>query len=546
MKPNTRIIWKADKKLSKKGLIGYLYLETRIRGKRQLLGINLPAIEKKYWLTKKFRVSDMFPTTENWTAEKVNQRIEVKLRESSLAHHDFRYLPDEKKSFIEFFEQQIDLTINQGTKMKYENIKALLIEYLKDEMKKDSVDLKFQEITTEFIYSFFNYLRLTRKNTHNTSMFKMKCFHAMVNRAISQNIYYYPKSPFDNFKYEFQDTMVKELLSLEELDRLFNTNLYEVYRSKHKFGQVIPLATLQDARYRHSVSLNDYRNFWIFQLFSQGLRISDLLTLRWNDFKTDENKKGDDIEIRVIKRMVKTKAFVTIFLNDKLVDILTPYVFKFCKNSPEVHNTDWYKRLIDITSEVPKLEEKDHYGKKLMAAYPNPSLKQISQSYKNEYIQKLNFRRRVIVKNAIFHLASKFKTSFVFGLLNDNDYKDINDDNDFGTMTQLQYRRLSGARAYYNRLLKCIATQVEIKKNLTTHLARHSYTSLMIELGEEINLFDVMSSLGHKHITTTQTYLQKFTNKKLDNLNRVLSEKLDSKWSFGIEGGFNPIQKPLE
>ena len=544
MKQTSRIIWKADKKLSDKGTIGYLYLSTRVAGKQKLKGIDLPAIEKKYWLKTKSRVSDSFPNAD-MDASKINTKIELKLREATLSHHDFRYLPDEKKSFTEYWQQQIELTRNNGTKEKYRNVRSLLLEFVEYEFH--ARDIKFKDISPTFIRTFFNYLRSVRKNTNNTALYKLKSFQAILNRAIAEDYYYYPKNPFDSFKYEFEETMVKELLSLEELDRLFNTSYYEVYRGKHKFGERMSESALKDTRYRHEFSLQDYRNFWVFQLFSQGLRVSDLLTLRWNDFHQDENKKET---IRIIKRMIKTKSYVTIYLNDKLIDILTPYVQKACKGMEE---TIWYKRLVSITKEIHELKSKE-LGEKFLAFGYGGNIKKVYKTFglqNNEkhvkYLKDLTKRKQVIVKDIITLLSKNFKTSFVFGILKDDEFRDIDENNDFSTINDKQYNRISGNRTYYNRLLKCIATQAKIDKNLTSHLARHSYTSLMIEMGEEINLFDVMNSLGHKNISTTQAYLQKFTNKKLDNLNRILSDKLESKWTFN-EGGnaYNPIQKPLK
>ncbi len=264
MKQTSRIIWKADKKLSERGTIGYLYLSTRVAGKQILKGIDLPRIEKKYWLKKNARVSESFPKFDIWSAEKINEKIEIKLREASLAHHDFKYISDEKKSLIEYYNQQIVLTNNHGTKMKYENVRNLLQEFAKEELK--VVDIKFQDIGPTFIKKFFSYLRIEKKNQHNTVQYKIKSFQAMVNRAVKEGVYYYPKSPFDSYEYDFEATMINEILSLDELDRLFNTEFYEVYRGKLKFNQRIPLEVLKDVRYKHSISLQDYRNFWLFQL----------------------------------------------------------------------------------------------------------------------------------------------------------------------------------------------------------------------------------------------------------------------------------------
>jgi hypothetical protein len=51
----------------------------------------------------------------------------------------------------------------------------------------------------------------------------------------------------------------------------------------------------------------------------------------------------------------------------------------------------------------------------------------------------------------------------------------------------------------------------------------------MLQIGENIDLFDLMTSLGHKHLNTTQTYIQKFINPKIDVMNKQLSDYLNNK-----------------
>lgn len=91
-------------------------------------------------------------------------------------------------------------------------------------------------------------------------------------------------------------------------------------------------------------------------------------------------------------------------------------------------------------------------------------------------------------------------------------------------MTKYQYNRFTGSRSYYNRLLKVVMKQCGIEKDVSSHTSRHTYTSIMLELGDNLNLHDLMSSLGHRHLSTTQTYLHRFNHKKVDELNKKLSD----------------------
>jgi integrase/recombinase XerD len=529
MKQTTTIIWKAEKKVNQKGNIGYLLLSTRVGGKQKLRSLGLPPINKNHWLKKSNRVSDSFPETMGHNAESINKYLETKLIEASLAHHDFRYMPNDKKSFLEYWQQQIDLCLNQGTILKYQNVKILLEKYINEEF--NSVDLKFKDITPPFIIGFKNWLRINNKNTLNTANNKLKNVQAFINRAIIEGVYHYPKNPFDNIDYKFETTKVKPL-QLEELEKIINTQYVEVVRSTKRFGLPLTDRALNDPRYTHQFSLNDYRNFWLFQLFAQGLRVSDLLTLRWNDFQSDD-------ELRIIKKMIKTKSDVTIYINDKLIDILTPYVFKAI-NEKNIIISERIKVLLERANET---KEKELNRSERFLNSDGKTKQELS-----ELSERSDFFRRKAVKDAIGELCNdkKTRTSFVFGILSDDDFKDVGDNNDFGVINKKQYNRISSQRSYYNRMLKLVQAQAEVKKTLTTHLARHSYTSLMVEMGEEINLFDIMTSLGHKHLATTQTYLSKFTNKKLDKLNKVLSEKLNANWKLTDGGVYNPINKLIE
>jgi integrase len=149
--------------------------------------------------------------------------------------------------------------------------------------------------------------------------------------------------------------------------------------------------------------------------------------------------------------------------------------------------------------------------------------------------KRLKERRHELVISLIRRINTNedINTDFVFSLLDNRDFNNIDND-DFSTLSEIQYRKFQSVRSYYNKLLKLVAKQANINKRLTSHLSRHSYTSLMVELGEDINLYDLMTSLGHKHLSTTQVYLQRFSNKKLDKLNLVIAEKLNTSFTINI------------
>ena len=71
-----------------------------------------------------------------------------------------------------------------------------------------------------------------------------------------------------------------------------------------------------------------------------------------------------------------------------------------------------------------------------------------------------------------------------------------------GRLVETYYRKVE--KRCWPSLLKEIADFCGIKKNLTTHVARHSFATLSISYGVPIE--SVSKMLGHTNIRTTQIY----------------------------------------
>jgi len=78
----------------------------------------------------------------------------------------------------------------------------------------------------------------------------------------------------------------------------------------------------------------------------------------------------------------------------------------------------------------------------------------------------------------------------------------------------------------YNAYLKEIAAICDIKKHLTTHIARHTFATT-ITLENDVPIETVSQMLGHKNIKSTQLYA-KVTDKKISNNMLELKNKLAS------------------
>jgi integrase len=555
----------------------------------------------------------------------LNDFLQERLNTYIRTNGKINFVSEERKTLNFWFETLINRQTNQGTKLRYRNVSNLLIMFQKwySVNKKKQVEtdiILMKNIDIDYLLEFRNWLRSDpnenerrKKNKINSSNYKLKCIKSVLNKSHNENYYTFPINPFDHINFHFQEQNV-EILSLEELNQLIEADLVEVYRRTipttdgtslwgKKIDGGVEERNKRNKRYQAKHTLNDIRNYFLFQLLSQGIRVSDMVTLRWNNFHFSNEV------LRINKVMVKTRKSISILVNEKMTSIISHYIIRYKdyysdevnelisinediirkfalysrKSSvitPQDENWSHFYHIIDETSSygvtsgkrgllidfdtINKLQdfllERNSDG--TLYHYLNKGIpykkglprgliqigkliKSLNEWHSNNIeINELNFnttykdlkerRHQLVIKliNEI-NFNEEIKTDFVFSLLNNKDFNNI-DDEDFSVLSEYQYRKFQSVRTYYNKLLKLVASQSNINKRLTSHLSRHSYTSLMLELGEDINLFDLMTSLGHKHLSTTQTYIQRLSNKKIDKLNLVISEKLNSNVSINI------------
>ena len=75
-----------------------------------------------------------------------------------------------------------------------------------------------------------------------------------------------------------------------------------------------------------------------------------------------------------------------------------------------------------------------------------------------------------------------------------------------------------------NAYLKEIADLCSIEKNLTCHVARHTFATLMLSLG--VSMESVSRMLGHTNIKTTQGYARLLTRRIREEMNQI-SDRLN-------------------
>jgi integrase/recombinase XerD len=87
-----------------------------------------------------------------------------------------------------------------------------------------------------------------------------------------------------------------------------------------------------------------------------------------------------------------------------------------------------------------------------------------------------------------------------------------------------QYKDIMWARKRYNKKLKLIAEQCGIEENLTSYVSRHTAATTALFLN--IPLPAISKMMGHKSITTTQTYLKSLPSSTIDSYHELLEKAM--------------------
>lgn len=191
------------------------------------------------------------------------------------------------ESFLKYFVQHLDTMEKKG---KINSLNKATAVYSKLKVFLGTSDLLFDDLTVSFLKQYEAYLRDKLGNSVNTIHSNLKIFRKLVNDAIREDLITPARDPFIKFNLKLEKT-TKSYLSDDELGALWTLPLKE------------------------NTKLWDHRNIFVFAAYAGGLRISDLLQLKWGNFT------GTHICIT----MQKTKEPVSVKLPNRALEILQLY-----------------------------------------------------------------------------------------------------------------------------------------------------------------------------------------------------------------------------
>lgn len=499
---------------NKQDTIGYLFLQNKGRNNRvkKAIGISIKyELFKKYFNDKEQRFKSGLENYKLYNDKIASFFEDTEAKEEKLVSNKA------KKSFLKYWTELLKLETNQGSLLKYNGFKTKFEKYLKSTGK---ADVSFSELTPDFFRRYQHYLKTAKdpKPLNNNSVSQyIKGVGIFINKKIEDDPYTFKIHPLTGFKFDTKEEVERKVLFDNEFERLMTTEL----------DGADFLANQQ-----YQTGLSYIRDIYLFQLFANGMRVSDLCLLRWNNIDTDQ------LEVKYM-----------MFKTDKVIP--APFTFFVCK---ALLNTFVYYRLPDIEFfYVGKLyvREKEKLAelKKYTLSGPTPFTTEykgyIFERENSDYVKGfidayLNAREQSIQKliqqtgTTIKGFIEKFelKNKFVFPFLNDADFEKCSKiekqfKNEVATDAELKRLLMSGEGKYRHKLKK-IAALCNIKK-MPSHSARHTFAKLMALEGAPTH--EIKDKMGHKDINTTGQYMKhdNFKNKEQAN---VYTDKLGNKIDY--------------
>ncbi len=286
MSVSVKVVFHKSDSQSDQGYLKLLRIKDRKKNYRSL---GLPPLSQRYWDPIKQRVrknSKVDYLSYNSSIERELSRV---LEDPSMIQKD----PSSKHSFLHYFERSINgdrLHLDHGTRLKYRSVLNKLKEYL-DHIGR--TDLPFSDLDLDFIESFQKFLRTSL--TTNTTIHYHKVIRIFIRRSQKDPSIQTRFDPYTNFSFPKKEKVLKETLSVEDIQVIRNT----------------PISNPR---------LDKVRNLFLFQYYTGGMRVSDLLTLRFKNL----------VNGRISYKMFKTKQSIDIPLTSvhihllhKLIDLKT-------------------------------------------------------------------------------------------------------------------------------------------------------------------------------------------------------------------------------
>ncbi|MDT0644761.1 site-specific integrase [Zunongwangia sp. F363] len=254
-------------------------------------------IEEKYWDSKNQRVKQSHPNS-----TRLNYLIITKMANCNekLLEIEYSKNPKSLKKIKETIVSKHRMDFGSVADIYLNNIisRKKLNQYITDKNRIEQFkifcsnsDLEFHEIDCSLLQKFENFLLYEKKRSKRTVANYMICLRTIYNLAISKNYADRNHYPFGKGKYQIRIPESQKIgLSIKEVKQLEG------------------IQGLTQAQ-QHAL------NVWLLSFYFAGIRITDVIQLKWSDFVDD----------RLNYRMNKNKKLVSMKVPVKAQQLLTLY-----------------------------------------------------------------------------------------------------------------------------------------------------------------------------------------------------------------------------
>lgn len=285
-------------------------------------------LEEKYWDFDNQRVKKSHPNSKrlnNLILKKLSEAndtvLELETKDDPVSVKQIKNKVKNSNADISFFdlgEKRIKEYEDKGTFSVARADQSILNNVEKFNGGKD---LYFHEITVSFLERFKTYCLTELKHKKRTATNQLMLIRTLYNRAIKEGI-------VDEKNYPFGGDNVTIKLS-----------------SGNKIGLTEEeIRTIEEMEFEKDTSIWHTKNIWLFSFYFAGVRISDVLALRWSDIKND----------RLYYEMSKNEKPVSLKIPDKAIEILesykpdkqskNDYVFPYLKEADQDDEEDIFRK----------------------------------------------------------------------------------------------------------------------------------------------------------------------------------------------------------
>lgn len=480
--------------------------------KKKSLGIKVNVIHFQKYFNSKFQ---LFEPNKEFDYDSINTQIkdgvykfindipiEKPKQKDKLVVSVHKILKTEKivndrLSFIEYFESRMALKKTEGHRYSVLNVLRKLKKYL-TKLGKD--DLYFDELTPEFFVMFKNYCLSVsdpKKLTENGVRNYFKVIKSVYHDAYNTGYFVFPRNPFALIKNESGDKIEKNPLTINQVQALMELEL--------------------DNKLRIA------RNIFYFQILSNGMRCSDVVFIRYGDFKNG----------RLSYKMMKTNTHLKIAIGLKIMLILAEILGEIGKYKELIETIPVSDR--DILGQgqftVKQLEEK------IIESCPQigfPSNSSTYEGYKGYTIKTAdsNIKRIIDLRIETIEDINNLFLEYMQEVINkrdDNEFVFLNDlhkksvplfkDYKKGdVLTYVQFQKYRVIRNSYNlslyKITEIYNDLIPIKTKdrwkyvikLSSHVARNTFVSILLK--ENVDVYKISNALAHTELKTTQNYIK--------------------------------------